>query len=1013
MKQNENSLKEAIQKETKGFEENYLWLESHMPEIFFQEVSHEEISLVVHALMGLKVQDFFSHIHLKNGAIILTLENSQADLQILKHFPLYGIRSYRTYLSKAPFPETNFSLRIAKVQFTEPFFPEKEVLEGALKANLQAYLQKTHPEITKEAAEALFSKIDAKFLRLLPPERQTTAIEVLYRAQNEDQCQYEIQKEEKWKEKESPSLYITLAWKNVPKHNFLYRLARLVYNHNLVMHRVNATYIDPYKKDSVLMLSFGLHGSKGENAERACDINEFISELVTLKYFGSSDIFDETFVQTKQISGNLANLLRTMRYFIHQMLVHLDPNLYSLANIEEGLCHHPELTVKLLSAFEAKFHIDTHNEEKFANTREEFYKLVNALDTGDEYQDTRRKNILLQGMSFIDHALKTNYYMRNKTALAFRLDPAFLDNVPFDRKKIFPELPYGIFFIKGMHFFGFHIRFKDLARGGLRTVFPDKKEKMFSEMNNVFLECYNLALTQNKKNKDIPEGGAKGVIFLKPYERLEEEAKILTRELVDAGFSKEIILEKVEEFRKEQKLEYMYQTQRAFVKSLLSLINCEPDGKLRADHIVDYLRKPEYIYLGPDENLHDILIDWIADESKRQNYKPKGAFISGKPKMGINHKEYGVTSLGVTVFMHEVLQFLGIDPRKDPFTVKMTGGPDGDVGGNMIVNLYRFYPQTAKLLALTDVSGTIYDPKGLDLEACLELFKAAKPIHKYPPGKLSEGGFLLDREKKKEITPFSFQTLLWRNVGGQIVADWLSSNEMNALYRNNVHTIKTDIFLPCGGRPRTLRDTNIHEFLDATQIPTSRAIIEGANLYLTPFARRALEEKGVVIVKDSSANKGGVITSSFEILAGLVLTDEEFIEHKTPLVNEILERVKLCAQNEAELLLKTHKETKEYLTDISEKISYRINMYTDQLLEYLQGITLSEDPLDPLTNTFLSYAPKILREKYEKRLLKEVPDNHKKAIIATAIASSVVYQRGLKWLPTIVDILPLLLSKKR
>ena len=34
----------------------------------------------------------------------------------------------------------------------------------------------------------------------------------------------------------------------------------------------------------------------------------------------------------------------------------------------------------------------------------------------------------------------------------------------------------------------------------------------------------------------------------------------------------------------------------------------------------------------------------------------------------------------------------------------------------MIYNLYHYYPETAKLLALTDISGTIYDPEGLDLK---------------------------------------------------------------------------------------------------------------------------------------------------------------------------------------------------------------------------------------------------------------------------------------------------------
>ena len=49
-------------------------------------------------------------------------------------------------------------------------------------------------------------------------------------------------------------------------------------------------------------------------------------------------------------------------------------------------------------------------------------------------------------------------------------------------------------------------------------------------------------------------------------------------------------------------------------------------------------------------------------------------FISSKPRAGINHKEYGVTSEGVNVYLDVALrESLGIDPTKDSFTIKMTG----------------------------------------------------------------------------------------------------------------------------------------------------------------------------------------------------------------------------------------------------------------------------------------------------------------------------------------------------
>jgi glutamate dehydrogenase len=107
-------------------------------------------------------------------------------------------------------------------------------------------------------------------------------------------------------------------------------------------------------------------------------------------------------------------------------------------------------------------------------------------------------------------------------------------------------------------------------------------------------------------------------------------------------------------------------------------------------------------------------------------------------------------------------------------------------------------------------------------------------------------------------------------------------------------------------------------------------------------------------------------------------------------------------------MLKTHKETKAFLTDISEWISERINMYKDELIGHLQTVSLSNDPKDPLIRCLLNYCPPLLRNKYQERILHEVPDVHKKAIIACHIASRVVYHRGLEWSPSLIDVLPLI-----
>ena len=281
-----------------------------------------------------------------------------------------------------------------------------------------------------------------------------------------------------------------------------------------MMKRVNATYINPYSRQNVLVMVLGLHGSNGKAVWDVAEIPDFLRELATIKSFARFDEIDKLLVSKAVVSGNMGNLLRAMKSFVHQALVHLDANLYTVESVEEGLCRHPELTAQLCEAFKRKFDPDFVDDEAYTKIRQSFLNDVEKLDTGQEENDNRRRNVLQQGMNFIHHTLKTNFYRLNYTALSFRLDPKYLDAIPFERSKKFPELPYAIFYMKGMHFFGFHIRFKDLARGGLRTILPEQSELLVHERNTVFTECYNLAMTQHMKNKDIPEAGSKGVIFL-------------------------------------------------------------------------------------------------------------------------------------------------------------------------------------------------------------------------------------------------------------------------------------------------------------------------------------------------------------------------------------------------------------------------------------------------------------------------------------------------------------------
>jgi pyruvate/2-oxoglutarate/acetoin dehydrogenase E1 component len=181
--------------------------------------------------------------------------------------------------------------------------------------------------------------------------------------------------------------------------------------------------------------------------------------------------------------------------------------------------------------------------------------------------------------------------------------------------------------------------------------------------------------------------------------------------------------------------------------------------------------------------------------------------------------------------------------------VKITGGPDGDVAGNMMRILDRDYGANAVIVGIGDGSGVGEDPEGLDHAELLRLFKEGLPIASFDRKRLSPKGRVVSVDEPE---------------GAQL--------------RNTMHNrLVTDAFVPGGGRPATIDDKNWSEFLTSDGAPSSKVISEGANLFLTPEARRQLSARGAVIIKDSTANKCGVICSSYEIGASMLLDEQSIL----------------------------------------------------------------------------------------------------------------------------------------
>ena len=87
---------------------------------------------------------------------------------------------------------------------------------------------------------------------------------------------------------------------------------------------------------------------------------------------------------------------------------------------------------------------------------------------------------------------------------------------------------------------------------------------------------------------------------------------------------------------KENKNFVMRKSVKAFSDSLLDLIVETPET---AEGTLDYFGKPEVLYLGPDEQVLPEDINWIVQRAAKRGYRNPSAFMSSKPKAGINHKE--------------------------------------------------------------------------------------------------------------------------------------------------------------------------------------------------------------------------------------------------------------------------------------------------------------------------------------------------------------------------------------
>jgi glutamate dehydrogenase (NAD(P)+) len=246
---------------------------------------------------------------------------------------------------------------------------------------------------------------------------------------------------------------------------------------------------------------------------------------------------------------------------------------------------------------------------------------------------------------------------------------------------------------------------------------------------------------------------------------------------------------------------------------------------------------PEKDVPAPDVNTNDQVMAWVMDTYSMHVGHTATAVVTGKPiEMGGSLGRREATGRGVMIVTREAAKHLGVDIQRATVAVQGFGNV-GSVSADLLAKI------GAKIVAVTDWNGGVYNPKGLDVAQLIEYAR--------------EHG----------------------TVGGFPGADPLTNDQLWSL--------DVDILIPAA----------LENQITMENAPTIKAkiVTEGANGPTTPDAHRYLHERGVFIIPDILANSGGVTTSYFEWVQdryGYFWEEEE--------VNARLER-KMCVAFDAVL----------------------------------------------------------------------------------------------------------------
>ncbi len=221
--------------------------------------------------------------------------------------------------------------------------------------------------------------------------------------------------------------------------------------------------------------------------------------------------------------------------------------------------------------------------------------------------------------------------------------------------------------------------------------------------------------------------------------------------------------------------------------------------------IIDTLG-PDSDVPAPDVNTNERVMAWIMDTYSMHKRHTVTAVVTGKPlEMGGSAGRREATGRGCMFMTRESLKHLGL-PLKGAKVVVQGFGNVGSIAAELLAE------NGATVVGASDVSGGLYNAKGLDIKDVIAWRDAHRYLTGYP--------------------------------------------KADAVAGEDFLTLPCDVLLPAALE-------NVITARNASKIQ-AKVIIEGANGPTAAGADEILEQKGVFVVPDILANAGGVTVSYFE-----------------------------------------------------------------------------------------------------------------------------------------------------